>query len=114
MELAQRDMHIFQIEEAIKNKRNLLVTKKKDLAKKTQLNEYLSSVKNDYDKYYNYILNEKQQQYNSMLLLKDYLADIITTDKLVDEQLRSAKHDQKDIVSEIDKLKAEIDELIKQ
>lgn len=48
-----------------------------------------------------------------MILLRDYLSDIIATDKLVDEQLRAAKHDQKDIVGEIDKIKKEIDELIK-
>jgi len=55
----------------------------------------------------------QQQQYNSMLLLRDYLTDIMETDKLVDEQLRTAKHEQKDIVGEIDKLKQELDELIR-
>ncbi len=113
MELAQRDIHILQIEEAIKGKRGLLVKKKKDLDKKMNLNEYLENVRDDYNKYYNYILQEKQQQYNSMLLLRDYLTDIMETDKLVDEQLRTAKHDQKDIVGEIDKLKQELDELIR-
>jgi len=112
MEIAERDISIFQIEEVIKERRNLLVRKKKDLDKKTKINDYLISVKDDYDKYYNYILNEKQKQYNSMLLLRDYLSDIIATDKLVDEELRGAKHEQKDIILEIDKLKKELDELI--
>jgi hypothetical protein len=35
------------------------------------------------------------------------------TDNLVSEQIRTAKHDQKSIVEEIDKVKREIDELIK-
>jgi hypothetical protein len=48
-----------------------------------------------------------------MLLLRDYLQDIIKTNNLVDNELRSAIHDQKDIITEIDKIKQEIDELIK-
>jgi len=34
------------------------------------------------------------------------------TEHLVDGQLRSVKHDQNDIIGEIDKVKAELDELI--
>ena len=110
--LAERDLHLLQIEKEIKNKKGLLVKKKKELDKKYKLNHYLSDVKDDYNKYYDYIIGEKKQQYNALLLLKEYTEDLIKTEQLVDEQLRTAKHDQKDIVSEIDKVKAELDELI--
>jgi len=39
--------------------------------------------------------------------------DLIKTEHLVDDQIRTAKYDQKDIIGEIDKVKAELDELIK-
>jgi hypothetical protein len=110
--LAERDLHLLQIESEIKNKKNLLVKKKKDLDKKYKLNEYLDGVKNDYSKYYDYILDEKQQQYTALTLLKEYMSDLIKTEHLVDEQLRTAKHDQKDIIGEIDKVKDELDKLI--
>ena len=110
--LSQRDLYLLQIEEEIKNKKQLLIKKKKDLDKKQKINVYLYSVKDDYSNYYQYIIKEKQQQYDALLLLKEYMNDLITTEKLVDEQLRTAKHDQKDIVGEIDKVKAELDELI--
>ena len=110
--LAERDLHLLQIESEIKNKKNLLVKKKKDLDKKYKLNEYLDGVKNDYSKYYDYILNEKQQQYNALNLLKEYISDLIKTEHMVDEQLRTAKYDQKEIVQEIDRVKDELDELI--
>jgi hypothetical protein len=110
--LAQRDLNLSQIEAQIKNKKNLLLKKKKDLEKKNVLNEYLTGVKTDYSKYYDYILNEKQQQYNALKLLKEYMSDLISTEHMVDEQLRTAKYDQKDIIQEIDKVKAELDELI--
>jgi hypothetical protein len=40
------------------------------------------------------------------------MGDLMKTEKLVDSQLRTAKHDQKDILREIEKVKAELDELI--
>lgn len=110
--LAERDLNLLQIDQEIRNKKKLLVKKKKDLDKKHNLNHYLSGVKDDYSKYYSYILNEKQQQHDALILLKEYINDLIKTEHLVDEQLRTAKHDQKDIVNEIDKVKAELDELI--
>jgi hypothetical protein len=110
--LAERDLNLFQVEQEIKNKKMLLVKKKKDLDNKYKLNHYLNGVKNDYSKYYDYILKEKQQQQNALTLLKEYIDDLIKTEHLVDDQLRTAKHDQKDIINEIDKVKDELDELI--
>lgn len=112
MEIAEQDIYILQIGEEIRNKKQLLVKKKKELEEKQKLNEYLDNVKTDYSKYYNYILNEKQQQYNALLLLKEYMVDLMKTENLVDDQLRSAKHDQKYIIKEIDKVKGELDEMI--
>jgi len=110
--LAERDLHLLQIEQEIRNKKKLLVKKKKDLDKKHKLNQYLSDVKEDYSKYYDYILNEKQQQHDALILLKEYIDDLIKTEHLVDDQLRIAKHDQKDIINQINKVKAELNELI--
>jgi hypothetical protein len=110
--LAERDLYLLQIETEIRNKRKLLIKKKKDLDQKHKLNHYLNDVKQNYSKYYDYILKEKQQQYNALILLKEYMNDLLKTEDLVDDQLRIAKHDQKDIIREIDKVKTELDELI--
>ncbi len=110
--LAERDLQLSHIENAIRNKKKLLVKKKGDLDKKFKLNQYLQGVKEDYNKYYDYILNEKQQQYNALVLLKEYMGDLMKTENLVDDQLRNAKYEQKNIINEIDKVKLELDELI--
>ena len=47
------------------------------------------------------------------MMLKEYLNDLIQTENLVDEQRRTAKHDHRIIIKEIDKVKGELDELIK-
>ena len=112
VQLAERDLRLLQIETEIKNKKRLLIKKKKDLDKKYQVNHYLSDVKQNYSKYYDHIVKEKEKQYNALFLLKEYMDDLIKTEKLVDDQLRVAKHDQKDIIKEIDKVTNELDELI--
>lgn len=110
--LGERDLYLLKIQTEIKNKKNLLVKKKKELDNKTKTNKYLSEVKKDYNKYYDYILNEKKQQYSALLLLKEYIDDLTKTENLVDHQIRSAKYDQKDILKEIENVKQELDELI--
>jgi hypothetical protein len=82
------------------------------LDKKKKVNHFLESVKEDYAKYHTYILKEKQQQYNAFLLLNEYIDDLAKTDKLVQNQLRTAKYDQREIIGEINKIKGELDEII--
>ena len=74
---------------------------------------FLNGVTKDYQTYYNHILNEKQQQYKMLIVLKEYLNNLIQTEHLVDEQRRIAKHDQQNIIKEIGKVKGELDNLIK-
>ena len=110
--LAERDLYLMQIDAEIKYKKCLLIKKKKYLDNKHKTNEYLTNVKNDYYKYYDYILNEKQQQHKVLSLLNDYINDLIKTNNLVDSEIRTAKYDQRNIMKEIDKIKSELDEMI--
>jgi chromosome segregation ATPase len=111
--LAQRDLYLIQIQEEIKNKRNYILEKNKELEKKQKINEFLSIVKNDYQQYYNHIIQEKQKQYEAMSILNDYLDDLITTKKVLDEELIKAKRDQKQVLREMDNIRTELDEITK-
>ena len=111
--LAQRDLYLKQIELEIQNKRQLIINKKKDIDKKVKVNDYLEGVKADYEQYYNHAIKEKEQQHTAMMLLKQYNEDMMKSAKLLDSELRIAKYEQKDILSEIDKIKKEMDEMIK-
>lgn len=111
--LAQRDLYLIQIQEEIKNKRNYILEKNKELEKKQKINEFLSIVKNDYQQYYNHIIQEKQKQYQAMTILNNYLDDLITTNKVIDQELIKAKSDQKQVLREMDNIRNELDEIIK-
>jgi hypothetical protein len=111
--LAERDLHLFQLEQEIRSKKNLLIKKKNELTKKSEMNEFLENVKKDYTKYYDYILLEKQRQMEALTLLNEYLNDLVKTDQVVDNQMKKAKYDQQEIEDELNKVKSEIDELLK-
>ena len=92
--------------------RQLIMNKTKKIQTNAKVNDFLQEVADDYRKYSDYIINEKQQQYNSMKLLQSYLDDLIQTNKLADFELKNAKQDQKELLNEMDKIKLELDKLI--
>ena len=75
--------------------------------KKNDLNEFLTNVKEDYKEYYDYIVQEKQRQLSALILLKEYLNDLVKTEKVVDNQIKRSKYDQTEIENEINKVKIE-------
>jgi len=111
--LAQRDKLLQKIDNEINARRNLIIEKTKKIDKKKKVNHFLEEVKDDYKNYYNYILEEKKQQYNSMMIIKNYLDDLIKTEKMANDQLTNVKNDQSYILHEMDKIKLELDKLIK-
>jgi hypothetical protein len=110
--VAKRDIVLNQIERQIKAKKELLIKKYKQLKNKEEINEFLQYVKKDYNEYYNYIINEKEQQILAMKMLKEHLDNLINSEKLLNNQLQSAKIDQQYILNEMNKIKEELDEII--
>lgn len=113
MDLVKKDLYLYEIDDQIKLRRNLILEKNKSLNKKKKTNHFLEEVKNDYQKYYQYIIHEKQQQYDSMKILQVYLEDLIKMDKINNIELKNAKYEQKQILDEMDKIKMELDQIIK-
>jgi ssDNA-binding Zn-finger/Zn-ribbon topoisomerase 1 len=109
--VAKRDLKLLQIDEEIKNKKNLILKKKKELEKRKADNTYLDTIFGDYNQFHEYAIEQKQKEYRAMNLLKEYIADLVKTEKLLDNQLRTAKYDQKEVISEIAKIKEEIVDL---
>ena len=112
LSLAQRDKLLDTIENQIKIRRKLILEKSKKIEKKRRVNHFLEDVKGDYEKYYQYIIQEKQQQYNSMMIIKNYLDDLIKTEKIANNELKNVKYDQNNILNEMDKIKTELNRLI--
>lgn len=112
--LGNRDQYLLQIEAQIQDKRKWLLNKRKVLKKTVKENKFLEGVKSDYEKYHNFIVNQKQQQIKAMSLLNQYIGDIIVSGKLTEKDIQQTKNEEKEILGQIDKIKNDLDEIMKE
>jgi hypothetical protein len=110
--LADRDNYLTQIENQIQAKRNLLLEKRKTLESTVGQNQFLEGVKNDYQRYHNYIIKQNQDQMRAMNILNQYLGDIMVSGKLTEKDINNTRHEQNSIIKEMDKIKVDLDEII--
>jgi len=111
--LGNRDQYLLQIEAQIQDKRKWLLNKRKVLKKTVKENKFLEGVKSDYEKYHNFIVNQKQQKIKAMSLLNQYIGDIIVSGKLTEKDIQQTKNEEKEILGQIDKIKNDLDEIMK-
>jgi len=110
--LADRDNYLTQIENQIQSKRNLLLEKRKTLESTVGQNQFLEGVKNDYQRYHNYIIKQNQDQMRAMNILNQYLGDIMVSGKLTEKDINNTRHEQNNILKEMDKIKGDLDNII--
>ena len=111
--LENRDKQLLQIENLIDAKRKMLIDKQKKFKNITKQNEFLSEVKEDYTKYYGYIVKQKQEQMSALSLLNNYIKDLTVSGKLSKNNIDDAKNEQEKILTEINSIKNGIDDIIK-
>ena len=109
--LAERDLYLVHIDTLVDEKRKMLLEKQKTLQQTAKENEYLEMVRNDYRKYYNHIVKQKEDQINAMNYLKQYIDEIIVNGKLTDVDLENAKMEQDELIQEMDNIKGKLDEI---
>jgi hypothetical protein len=110
--LADRDNYLTQIENQIQSKRNLLLEKRKTLESTVGQNQFLEGVKNDYQRYHNYIIKQNQDQMRAMNILNQYLGDIMVSGKLTEKDINNTRNEQNNILKEMDKIKGDLDNII--
>ena len=110
--MEQKDAFLKNIESQINKKKQIMFSKRRFLDKTKQENEYLETVRVDYDKYGKYIIKSKQQEMDAMLLLNNYIDYLILNGNLTNKDLNNAKLEQRHILKEINKIKRTIDDFI--
>lgn len=112
MSLADRDKHIVRIEEQIEAKRKLLMEKQKKMNVLAKQNTFLVGVRDDYNRYHQYIVKQKQDQMHAMETLHQYLSDLANSTDMTVNNIKDAKIEQEKVLKQMRKIKGELDELI--
>ena len=114
MPLGERDQKLIQLEAEIEAKRNWLLERRKVLKKNVKNNQFLHGVKEDYEKFYNYTVKQKENQLKAFTMLNQYVSDIIISGKLTDRDIQRSKEEQEQIVGEMEKIKRNLDKMMKE
>jgi hypothetical protein len=107
--LVRRDIEFMQIQNLIDSKKKMLIEKQKKLRFVSKQNCFLEEVKNDYNKYYEYISQQKEDQIKALTLINDYIKQLTISGKLSTQNIKDAKEEQKKILNEIKSIKNGLD-----
>jgi len=113
MTLKQKDERLLHIEEIVEAKKRMLLEKQKKFRFITKQNHFLSEVKNDYVTYYNYIVQQKQEQIMALEILNSYINEIKNQGYLSKHNMEDAKFEQEKILKEVDSIKKGLESIIK-
>jgi hypothetical protein len=112
MDLAMRDILVENMRIEVVNRKKMLLDKFKELRYTSSANKFLEGITEDYENYFNYIKSQKREQYEALHMLSDYIENISMDTALTEQLLRESKDDQRHILSQMRKVKGELDELI--
>lgn len=110
--IREQDEKFIQIQELIDAKRNFLINKQKKLTFITKQNKFLEEVKDDYQKYYGYIVQQKRDQIRALEVLDQYIKDLTFSGKLTKNNIEDAKEEQRKILREVNSIKGSLDSII--
>lgn len=110
--IRENDERFIQIQELIDVKRDMLINKQKKLCFISKQNRFLDAVKNDYEKFYGYISQQKKDQIRSLQILDEYIKDLTLSGQLTKHNIEDAKEEQRKILKEVNSIKESLDTLI--
>ena len=90
----------------------MLINKQKKLRFISKQNKFLDAVRNDYEKFYGYIVQQKRDQVRALEILDDYVKDLTLSGKLTKHNIEDAKEEQRRILNEVNSIKESLESII--
>lgn len=108
----ERDDQFIQLQEVIEAKRKMLYEKQNKFRLISKQNRFLEAIKDDYENYNNYIVQQKRDQIRALEVLDNYIKDLTLSGKLTKHNIEDAKMEQANILRELDTIKKNLDSII--
>ena len=110
--LVERDNQFIQIQQLIDAKRDLLYKKQKKLKSIQKQNQFLGVIRDDYQKYNNYITQQKKDQIQALQIINKYINDLTESGELSKYNIEDAKVEQHKIMQEVNNIRSGLDDIM--
>jgi hypothetical protein len=96
---------------AIYEGKNKLIDSVEQLEEEREANAFLNEIAQDYKKYNNALLEQKQRQQQQLVHILDYLDNLLETQAVTEYTLLHTKNEQNRLVREIKQLQKDMDNI---
>lgn len=100
------------VESVVDEEKKNLVDSVVELEEQRETNEFLAEIAEDYQRYQEMLLDQKQQQQQQLVHILAYLDSLLETQAITKYTLDHTHNEQKRIVNEIKELQKEMDNII--
>ena len=111
VDLLERELLARQLQMEISRNNASLISGLHQMDRMRHNNTFLEDVYNDYKRYHDYILLEKQKQKLQMEFILEYLENSIEGKELSEEMLTRAKFERKNILRSLNSIRDDLNEL---
>ena len=108
----EQDDKFYHLQQLIDSKRKMLLDKQNKIKKISKQNNFLDGIRKDYNRYYNYIAEQKRDQIKALQMLDKYISDLSISGELSTQNIKDAKAEQKKILRELNNIKGSLDSII--
>ena len=112
-DLEKKEESFQNLEKMIHDKKRFIFEKRQQIEEEEKKNKFLQGIKNDYENYYDYAVEEKQKQVRFMDYLIKYIKQITSEGELTEEDFKRAQWEQQKLMMEIMNIKKDLDEITK-
>ena len=112
MDLARRDEILLLLQKEIQSNKRQILEYLEDAEKTQKENRFFDGIRDDYVRYRNHIVAEKERERVQMELLIEYLERILEETELSLEEANRARYEQNRILGQLEEVKRELDELV--